>query len=640
MAIRQLSPNIINQIAAGEVIERPASVIKELVENAIDAGSSQIEIEVAGGGLELIRVIDNGSGMGGDDLPLSVQRHATSKLEEGGLFSISTLGFRGEALPSIGSIARLKLQSRPVSADMGLEIAVNGGQVSDLKPAALNAGTIVEVRDLFFATPARLKFQKSARAESAAISDVVKRLSMAHPSIGFRLVNEGRAILNLPQVAIGDIEGELSRLGKVMGNDFITDALRIEARREGYGLNGFAGLPTLHRANNLFQYFFVNGRPVRDKQILGAIRAAYMDFLPSNRHPYLCLFLTMPESEVDVNVHPAKAEVRFQDGGLVRGLIIGALRQAIDEAGYRASARGGAETMKAFQAEGQADRGSAATTQESFQQTSYSHEPYIIDREVPRRGGDGPAYFAEEGEASPFTPPDHAGQTGGCFNGPASVSQPTGRVLAVEDQPGSEMPAPHYAPQKDYPLGAARAHLFENYIIAQSADGMVIVDAHAAHERLVYEKLKKRVVEGHVPSQGLLIPEIVELDEVLREGLLAHSAALEGFGLYIESFGPKAIAVQEVPALLQHGNVQQLIRDLADEIAELDATTSLKARLDHVCATMACHGSVRSGRRLSGEEMNALLREMEATPRSGQCNHGRPTYVELKLQDIERLFGR
>lgn len=611
MAVRQLSPNIINQIAAGEVIERPASVVKELVENAIDAGAAQIEIEVAEGGLSLIRVIDDGSGMGVEDLSLAVERHATSKLADEALFSISTLGFRGEALPSIGSIARLKMQTRMAGGD-GFEIAVTGGEKSEIRPAALNPGTIVEVRDLFYATPARLKFQKSQRAESAAIGDIVKRLALAHPAISFRLINEGRTLLNLPQVAIGDIEGELARLGKVMGAAFISDALRIEASRGAHELSGFAGLPTLHRANNLNQYFFVNGRPVRDKQILGAIRAAYMDFLPSNRHPYLSLFLTLPPDEVDVNVHPAKAEVRFQDPAFVRGLLIGALKQAIDEAGYRASAEGGAETMKAFHAEGAA---------ETVAVPDPSGQPLT------------PGYFAE-GESTPAYKPPVKPHDEGAVPHPA-LSTPSGRV----DEAGG-MAARTVEPRGEQPLGAARAQLFENYIIAQTADGMVIVDGHAAHERLVYEKLKKRVEEGQVPSQGLLIPEIVELNEDLREGLLAHAAELEAFGLYLESFGPKAIAVQEVPALIARGNIPQLVRDLADEIAEMEATTTLKSKLDHVCATMACHGSVRTGRRLNGEEMNALLREMEATPRSGQCNHGRPTYVELKLKDIERLFGR
>lgn len=619
MAIRQLTPNIINQIAAGEVIERPASVVKELVENAIDAGASEIEIIVADGGLSLIRVIDNGTGMSADDLALCVERHATSKLKDDSLFSILTLGFRGEALPSIGSIAKLTIETRQPGGD-GLALTVNGGRKGEIRPAGLNEGSIIEVRDLFFATPARLKFQKSERAEASAIGDVVKRLALAHPAISFRLMSGGRQLLNLPQVAIGDIEGELMRLGKVLGDAFIKDALRIEAQREPLTLEGFAGLPTLHRANNLHQYFFVNGRPVRDRQILGAIRAAYMDFLPSNRHPLLCLFLTLPPEEVDVNVHPAKAEVRFRDPAFVRGLLIGALKQAIDAAGHRASARGGEDTIKAFQP-GHFGQGGGAADQ------------------PPLNSG----HFAEDGPAG--------GRPLGGMAGPglAGLDAPSGRVLAdastdtdfggraegvaaVEAEPGEDAAG--------RPLGAARAHVFENYIISQTDDGMVIVDAHAAHERLVYEKLKARLVEGQVPSQGLLIPEIVELEAGLKAGLLEKAEELRDFGLYVEDFGPKAVAVQEVPALLARGDVGQLVRDLADEIADLDAATSLKARLDHVCATMACHGSVRSGRRLDGAEMNALLRDMEATPRSGQCNHGRPTYVELKLKDIERLFGR
>ncbi len=620
MAIRQLTPNIINQIAAGEVIERPASVVKELTENAIDAGATQIEIVVADGGLSLIRVIDDGAGMSADDLALSVERHATSKLKDDSLFSILTLGFRGEALPSIGSIARLTIETREAGGE-GLALTVDAGRKSEIRPAGLNEGSIIEVRDLFFATPARLKFQKSERAETGAIADVVKRLALAHPAIAFRLTSGGRQMLNLPQVAIGDIEGELMRLGKVLGEAFIKDALRIEASRDALTLEGFAGLPTLHRANNLHQYFFVNGRPVRDRQILGAIRAAYMDFLPSNRHPLLCLFLTLPPEEVDVNVHPAKAEVRFRDPAFMRGLLIGALKQAIDAAGHRASARGGAATIDAFQP-GHFEQRTAASDDQSNAAAGY---------------------FAEEGP--------NAGPSGEAALSPAlsGLDAPSGRVLSDQgpafsgDLQGMGLSDGARLADSEslgQPLGAARAHVFENYIISQTDDGMVIVDAHAAHERLVYEKLKARLVEGRVPSQGLLIPEIIELDGALKSGLLEKAEELQEFGLYVEDFGPKAVAVQEVPALLARGDVGQLVRDLADEIAELDAATSLKARLDHVCATMACHGSVRSGRRLDGAEMNALLREMEVTPRSGQCNHGRPTYVELKLKDIERLFGR
>lgn len=630
MAIRQLSPHLINQIAAGEVIERPASVVKELVENSIDAGASLIEVVTADGGLSLLRVIDNGRGMNKQDLSLCVERHATSKLEDDGLFSINTLGFRGEALPSIGSIAKLNIQTRDKAGD-GYELAVEGGQKSEIKPTALNFGTIIEVRDLFYATPARLKFQKSARSETSAIADVVKRLSLAHPDIGFRLTTDGKQRLNLPQVAIGDETGELQRIGKIFGQDFVKDALFIDALREDVRLRGFIGLPTLHRANNLMQYFFVNGRPIRDKQILGAIRAAYSDFLPSNRHPYLSLFLTLPPEKVDVNVHPAKAEVRFQDGAFIRGLLIGAIRQAIDEAGHRASSKGGVDTLSAFRTE------DVQASSRSFSQETGMKESYFAAQNI--SSAEHYSHFSEEG----YSPNAHSSFSdeqwstiGAEVNTVQSeldgVSVPSGRVLQEDQETDPTL--------KSKPLGAARAQFFENFIVAQTEDGMILVDAHAAHERIVYEKLKKRVVEGQVPSQGLLIPEIVEMDDHLRDGLLAHSEALQKFGLYIEGFGPRAISVQEVPALLIKGDIQGLIRDLADEIAELDATTELKSRLDYVCATMACHGSVRTGRRLLPEEMNALLREMEATPRSGQCNHGRPTYVELKLKDIERLFGR
>lgn len=623
MAIRQLSPHIINQIAAGEVIERPASVIKELVENSIDAGATHIDIDVVEGGLSLIRVVDDGVGMSGDDLKLSIERHATSKLTDEALFAIETLGFRGEALPSIGSIAKLSIQTR-VEGGEGHSLAVTGGDIGELRPSGANVGTSIEVRDLFYATPARLKFQKSTRAENSAILDVIKRLGLAHPGIGFRLTSDGRQTVNLPSVAIGDGQGELHRLGKVMGAGFVDDALPIEAERGELLLKGYVSLPTLHRSNNLMQFFFVNGRPIRDKQILGAIRAAYSDFLPSNRHSLLCLFLEMPPSMVDVNVHPAKSEVRFQDAGFVRGLLIGAIKQAIDAAGHRASNRGGVETLSSFRVEGEqaALAGSSEEGHSVVPRPRYSDGGGGFHGHVSGRG------FSEDERRQVY------GRDAADTQAPlAGVSGLSGRVAEAE-LAGDE------GRYSDQPLGAARAHVFENYIVSQTQDGMVIVDAHAAHERIVYERLKTRVEAGHVPSQGLLIPEVVELDEARRDGLLAHSEALSDFGLFLEGFGPRAIAVQEVPALLIGANIAALISDLADEILELDATTTLKSRLDHVCATMACHGSVRTGRRLSGEEMNALLRDMEATPRSGQCNHGRPTYVELKLKDIERLFGR
>ncbi len=622
MAIRQLSPHLINQIAAGEVIERPASVVKELVENAIDAKACHIDIDIADGGLSLIRVVDDGTGMSKVDLQLCVERHATSKLTDDSLFSIQTLGFRGEALPSIGSIAKLSIQTRQEGGD-GYALDVQGGTCGQLRPGAVNKGTSIEVRDLFYATPARLKFQKSVRAENGAIGDVVKRLALAHPDIGFRLTVDGRQTLHLPPVAIGDETGQLQRLGKVMGPDFVKDALSISAQRDDLVLTGYASLPTLHRSNNLLQFFFVNGRPVKDKQILGAIRAAYSDFLPSNRYPLLCLFLSVPSKTLDVNVHPAKSEVRFQDPAKVRGLLIGALKQAIDEAGHRASSRGGADTLGAFQAEKEIAYASVSSVEHEGNQFSGFAE--TEERTMSYGARHHGTFHLSTSQGREMSRQSQAPLEG--------VNEVSGAV--VEDLSAGEGDTP-----LSHPLGAARAHVFENYIVSQTDETLVIVDAHAAHERLVYERLKQRVEAGDVPSQGLLIPQVIELDDERRAGLLAHEEQLRSFGLYLESFGPNAVAVQEVPALLVNGNIAGLVADLADEILEMEATTTLKSRLDHVCATMACHGSVRSGRRLSGPEMNALLRDMEATPRSGQCNHGRPTYVELKLKDIERLFGR
>lgn len=620
MTVRYLPQTTINRIAAGEVIERPASVVKELVENAIDAGASSLEIVVADGGLSLIRVIDNGSGMSEDDLALSVERHATSKLQDDELLAISTLGFRGEALPSIGSIAKLTIQSRSLGADQGFEISVDGGVKSEVKPVALNEGTVVEVRDLFYATPARLKFQKSERAEHSAISDVIKRLSLAHPDISIRFLSGERLPLTLPAVAIGDKEGELNRIAKIMGAVFAQDALEIDATRDEFHLHGFASLATLHRANSLMQFFFVNGRPVRDKQILGAIKGAYSDFLPSSRYPMVCLFLDMPASEVDVNVHPAKSDVRFQDPQKVRGLIVGALKQALSQAGHLASSEGGRAAFEAMTVEGENVHGLLQSAQ------GYA------------AGGSGVPLYSGQGGAPAF-------HDDGKPSGVRSAlihNQSQAPIEGLDELSGAivDNEADDEAEFTSKPLGAAKAHFFENYIVAQTDDGMVIVDAHAAHERIVYEQLKTRIKEGHVPSQGLLIPEIVDLDEKRRDGLLAHAEGLQAFGLYVESFGPGSISVQEVPALISNCDMKALINDLADEIVEMDETQELKARLDYVCATMACHGSVRSGRRLKGEEMNSLLRQMEATPHSGQCNHGRPTYIELKLKDIERLFGR
>ncbi len=592
MTIRRLSETTINRIAAGEVIERPASAVKELVENAIDAGADRIEVVIEGGGASLIRVTDNGGGIAPDELPLAVERHCTSKLDSD-LAEIASLGFRGEALASIGAAARLRLASRQKEAAHGWEIVVDGGTVGAPAPSIIAPGTVVEVSALFFATPARLKFLRSESAESSAVADVVKRLAMAHPGIRFVLVSGERAPLDYPAESGPDARRQ--RLARVMGADFAANAVPVRAEREGARLYGFAGLPSFHRANALQQQLFVNGRPVRDRLMLGALRAAYGDLMPRGRHPVAALFVEIEPREVDVNVHPAKAEVRFRDGGLVRGLIIGALREALSGAANRTASTLGAATVTAFR---------PGAARPPFAPGPRGAAAYAV---APRALG-----FAEP-EAAPF-------------------------ALPSADARAAERVAP--AAEEALPLGAARAQVHANYIIAQTADGMVIVDQHAAHERLTYERLKASLAATGVASQPLLVPDIVDLDQADAERLLAQAESLARLGLEIESFGPAAIAVRAVPALLGHPDCGALLRDLADQLAAGDLPTALQDRLDAIASTMACHGSVRSGRRLRPEEMDALLREMEATPNSGTCNHGRPTYVELKLADIERLFGR
>ena len=603
-AIRRLSEATINRIAAGEVVERPASAVKEIVENALDAGAAQIDIIIGGGGRDLIRVSDDGIGMDGDDLQIAVERHATSKLTTGAdgredLHDVATLGFRGEALPSIGAVARLSIVSRPHDADTAMRIAVEGGKVSAVEPAAGPQGTRIEVRDLFYATPARLKFLKGERAETLAVADVVKRLAMAHPEVGISLTSETRNMLRLmPETP--DDNGRLARLGAIMGRDFAENALAIDATRENIRLTGFAGLPTYNRGNAQMQFLFVNGRPVRDKLIVGAVRGAYADFLARDRHPAVALFVEIDPRDVDVNVHPAKAEVRFRDAGLVRGLIVGALKHALHAAGHRASTTVAGATLDALRP----------------QQGNPSGAPYAAPAWSP--GFSAPAAGAAQQFQSAF----------------ADLGAYAGRV---ETQPqGDANDGSGITP----PLGVARGQLHETYVIAQTSDGIVIVDQHAAHERLVYERMKKAIAARGVARQILLIPEVVELDEAEAERLVARAGELAELGFVLEAFGQGAVVVREVPAIFGKLDVAGLVRDLADDLAELDEALSLKERLEHVCGTIACHGSVRAGRRLTGDEMNALLREMEATPHSGQCNHGRPTYVELKLTDIERLFGR
>jgi DNA mismatch repair protein MutL len=596
MSIRRLSEGTINRIAAGEVVERPAAAVKELVENALDAGASRIDIATASGGADLILVEDDGSGMGADDLRLAIERHATSKLPErdgeDDLSHIETLGFRGEALPSIGAVARLTLASRTKDGEAH-EMFVEGGAVSGPSPASFRGhgqhGTRAEVRELFYATPARLKFLKSPRSEDLATLDVIKRQAMARPDVAFTLTMDGRRALDL-EAGRDLLESRLTRLARIMGRDFHDNAVKVDAVREGVRLSGYAGLPTYNRANAQMQFLFVNGRPVRDKLLIGAVRGAYADFLARDRHPALALFLECDPAFVDVNVHPAKTEVRFRDAGLVRGLIVGALKHTLAEAGHRASTTVAGAALASFQAG-------------AFQ------------RQAP---GFAPAY----------PPSSYA------VREPGSLFQGAAISARVEDTPAEA------APSSATPLGVARAQLHETYVVAQTENGIVIVDQHAAHERLVYERMKKALADGGITRQPLLIPEVVELDPAEVSRVVACAAELAELGLVIEAFGPDAVMVREIPAMLGKLDVKGLMRDLADEIAETGNALSLKERLEEVSGTLACHMSVRAGRRLNAEEMNALLREMEATPHSGQCNHGRPTYVELKLSDIERLFGR
>lgn len=621
MPIRQLSETMINQIAAGEVIERPASVVKELVENALDAGASRVEIVTAGGGLNLIRVTDDGSGIPEPELALAIARHCTSKLTEN-IHDIRSLGFRGEALPSIGSVSRLSIRSRTASGDSAAEIGIEGGRVSAVKPAAANCGTTVEVRDLFFATPARLKFMKGERAESSATSDVIKRIAIAFPAVRFTLAGSDRSTLELPATDDSP-EGRLRRVAQVMGTDFPDNAIAIDAVRDDVHLTGHVSIPSFSRANALQQYAYVNGRPVRDKLIAGAIRGAFADVLPRDRHAVTVLFLTLDPAIVDVNVHPAKADVRFRDPGLVRGLIVGAIRQALAESGIRAATSGAAGMMAAFRP-GAASyaHGGPANGHRSYDAASRASGFAGFDR-------------------SPQRPLDMGFENRGFENGSFRESDQSafdaGPLASADARAGSDEAAQTLLGTA---LGAARAQVHENYIVAQTRDSLVIVDQHAAHERLVYEALKNALHSRAVPSQMLLLPEIVDLPEEDAERLAMHSETLARFGLGVERFGPGAVAVRETPSMLGETNVQQLVRDLADEIADNDTVETLKERLDKIAATMACHGSVRSGRLLKAEEMNALLRQMEATPGSGTCNHGRPTYIELKLADIERLFGR
>ncbi len=609
--IRQLDEGTINRIAAGEVVERPASAVKELVENAIDAGAKRIEVAIADGGKTLIRVTDDGCGITEEQLPLALSRHATSKIDGSDLLDIHSFGFRGEALPSLGAVGRLTITSRAAGGEAA-QISVTGGAMGPVKPAALNQGTVVELRDLFYATPARLKFLRTDRAETQAIGDVVKRLAMAEPFIGFTLRDvsgggEGRVTFRADPES-GDLFDALhGRLARVLGAEFAENALKIDAERDEFMLTGYAALPTYSRGSAVAQFLFVNGRPVKDKLLIGALRGAYFDFLSRDRHPAAALFVECDPHKVDVNVHPAKSEVRFRDPGMVRGLIVSALRHALAEAGHRASTTVAGATLGAFRPEPvqPAQPGPARVYQMDRPSQSALTQSYRA--QAPEPG------FAEMAQ---------------------SYSARVEEVIETGPQ------GPEEAPIEALPLGAARAQVHENYIVAQTETGMVIVDQHAAHERLVYEKLKRQMAENGVAAQALLIPEIVELSEGDCARIMEVAGDLQRFGLGIEAFGGGAVAVRETPAILGEVNARAMVLDILDELADLGDSQTVQARIEAILSRVACHGSIRSGRRMRAEEMNALLREMEATPHSGQCNHGRPTYVELKLSDIERLFGR
>ena len=611
--IRQLDEAAINRIAAGEVVERPASAVKELVENALDAGATRIEVTIADGGKTLIRVSDDGHGIAADDLPLALSRHATSKIDGSDLLNIHSFGFRGEALPSLGAVGRLQITSR--AGEEASQISVNGGQMSEVRPAALSKGTIVELRDLFFATPARLKFLRSDRAETQAIGEVVRKLAMAEPFVGFTLRDvtgggEGRVSFRADPENGSLFDALHGRLARILGKEFAENSLPIDAEREGFHLTGYAALPTYSRGTSTAQHLFVNGRPVKDKLLIGALRGAYSDFLSRDRHPSVALFVDCDPHMVDVNVHPAKAEVRFRDPGIVRGLIVSALRHALAEAGHRASTTVAGATLGAMRPE----------------TAPRPNHVYQMDRPTP-----GAIRSAYQMQAP--APVQH---------GFAEAPRDMGLVFDGTDQPSARVePMPEQVVETtDLPLGAARAQVHENYIIAQTETGIVIVDQHAAHERLVYERLKRQMADNGVAAQALLIPEIVDLSDNDAARLMEIADDLARLGLVIEPFGGGAVAVRETPAILGEVNAKAMLTDILDELDELGDSQTVKDRIEAILSRVACHGSIRSGRRMQAQEMNALLREMEATPHSGQCNHGRPTYVELRLSDIERLFGR
>ncbi len=603
MSIRRLPEALINRIAAGEVVERPASALKELVENSIDAGATRIAIRLAAGGSDLIEVSDDGRGIARDDLAVALERHATSKLADERIEAVVTLGFRGEALPSIASVARLTLESRPAGED-GWSITVDNGVTVAEGPAAIPPGTRVRVEQLFGHVPARRKFLRSARSEYGACLDIVRRLAMARPDIGFALDHDGRRVLSLPP------EEREERVAALIDRDLAANHVIVSVAREGVSLSGVASLPTFHRGVADHQYLFVNGRPVRDKLLIGAVRGAYADLLARDRHPVLALFVTLPTESVDINCHPAKTEVRFHDPAMIRGMIVGGLRQALHEAGARSVERAAVTDMSLWQREA---IGGSGEPPEQIAMPSFG----------------GPSFDGGGG----------FGMTEAPSFAQAAVAEGASMFAAFAPA-GRAEPAAPVGDAGRYPLGIARGQVARTYIIAEAEDGLVVVDQHAAHERLVLERMRRALGDGRVAPQALLLPEVVDLEETACDRLEARLAELAELGLEMDRFGPQAMLVRATPALLGAGDVAGLVRDLADDLAAFDEAISLKARLDHVAATMACHGSVRAGRVLSVAEMNALLREMEVTPHSGQCNHGRPTWIKLAHGDIEKLFGR
>lgn len=594
MKIRHLPDYLVNQIAAGEVIERPAAALKELVENALDAGATRIEVDLAEGGKNLIAVRDNGCGMSREDLTAALDRHATSKLPDDDLLNINFLGFRGEALPSIGSVSRLHIATRERGGE-AWEISVEGGMKREARPGSIAEGSRVEVRDLFYATPARLKFLKTTTTEYSVAKEMLQRLALANPLVAIRLTHNGAVSFNYAVLSNDPAEQTLQRIKDIMGSDFAASSLTLDMERDGTRLAGWIGLPTYSAGTAQNQYLFVNGRAVKDRLLLGAVRGAYMDVMPRDRYPVVALFLTCPAEDVDVNVHPAKAEVRFRDNTFIRNLIVSSIHQALRNQGITRNHGLNQQTLQRFQ--------------------TANFAPYSAgNHNAPL-----PAYgnLAEQAY--------EAYQPGMAF-------QPSARFETIETPSETDI---------HYPLGSARAQLHENYILAQTDQGVVIVDQHAAHERLVYERFKSQLAEGGIEKQGLLTPEIVTLDDVRSARLLEQASLLAELGLEIEAFGLGALAVRTIPAILSGRiDIQQLVKDLAEDAADKDNPDRLQEKINTLLSTMACHGSVRSGRRLNVTEMNALLRQMEATPLSGQCNHGRPTYISLSLADIEKLFGR